>query len=166
MPGATIGKHLRHILDHYRLLLDALADPATTRLSYDRRVRLTLIESSVPDALDAVRTLQAQLEELDRAGDEWLGRRVTLEAVTPADVEVETTCGREVSPAVCGHDLPHPGVRWLTSGRRRSLPSADVVRLAARDSSPREYPRHRGRRCVPAFDALAARRQLALARPC
>jgi hypothetical protein len=97
IPGATIGKHLRHILDHYRLLLDVVQDPTLPLLSYDRRVRMTLIETSVPDALEAVQTVQDRLKAV-RSLPHWLKRKVKLEAVTPEEVQLETTLGREVRP--------------------------------------------------------------------
>lgn len=97
IPGATIGKHLRHALDHYRLLLDVIEDASLPLLSYDRRVRMTLIETSIPDALEAVEIIQHRLRSLPSDGS-WLKRKVKLEAVTPEEVQLETTLGREVEP--------------------------------------------------------------------
>lgn len=97
MPGATIGKHLRHILDHYRLLLDVLEADARGVLNYDKRVRLTSIETSRAEAAEAIRSLQRRLKALDVKEEEWLGRKLTLDAVTPEGVRLESTAGREVS---------------------------------------------------------------------
>jgi hypothetical protein len=45
VPGSTIGKHVRHLCDHFRLLLEALQAPDTNQsdsmpaINYDRRER-------------------------------------------------------------------------------------------------------------------------------
>lgn len=143
MPGATIGKHLRHILDHYRLLLDVLEADGRTVLNYDKRVRLTLIETSRTEAGEAVRSLQRRLRALDEKGGEWLGRKVTLDAVTPEEVRLESTAGREVRPPAFSF---HPNAREAKADYFSPLCVSALVRLLTRGAPSSTSSDHRRRR--------------------
>ncbi|GAA5864020.1 hypothetical protein JCM8547_005310 [Rhodosporidiobolus lusitaniae] len=109
-PGSSIGKHLRHIVDHYTPLLDALeasslpSSPSTSptshptlRVNYDRRTRNGAAETSLTAARAQFETLRMRLA---RCTGEGKGvdpeRAVRLEAVTPVKVEVGTTVAREL----------------------------------------------------------------------
>ena len=100
IPGSTIGKHLRHTHDHFRLLLDALrtSSPATPLLlSYDTRSRNVASETSHAAALESFRNLRRRLEHETSEGAVESTRRVLLEAVTPERVGLESSWAREVS---------------------------------------------------------------------
>ncbi|GAA5886818.1 hypothetical protein JCM5296_006411 [Sporobolomyces johnsonii] len=103
--GSTIGKHLRHLHDHYRLLLDSLSSAAAApaassselRVNYDVRQRNGSAESSHAAALESFVTLRARIEsETDQGRAVEPERPVRLEAVTPVVVEVGTTWAREL----------------------------------------------------------------------
>ncbi|GAA5962144.1 hypothetical protein JCM21900_006981 [Sporobolomyces salmonicolor] len=103
--GSTIGKHLRHLHDHYRLLLDSLSSAAAAaapssaalRVNYDVRQRDGSAESSHAAALESFEALRARLErETDQGRAVDPARPVRLEAVTPVVVEVGTTWAREL----------------------------------------------------------------------
>lgn len=113
IPGSTIGKHLRHTHDHFRLLLDSLAGTSTApslsssaassssllplSLSYDTRSRNITSETSHAAALESFVSLQRRLEvDTQRGRGVPAERRVLLDAVTPVVVQLESTWGREV----------------------------------------------------------------------
>ncbi|KZW02068.1 hypothetical protein EXIGLDRAFT_829624 [Exidia glandulosa HHB12029] len=106
IPGSTIGKHLRHALDHFTLLLDALdADDNSSErlsLSYDVRKRNTPVETSREAAREAYERMIARLEALNsntqhaRPGRVTLAQPVALAADTPHTVNVASSFGREL----------------------------------------------------------------------
>ena len=109
IPGSTIGKHLRHTHDHFRLLLDSLrtSSPSTPLLlSYDTRSRNVASENSHAASLESFRSLRRRLEEETCEGAIDSARRVLLEAVTPERVDLESSWAREVGrrmlPAASG----------------------------------------------------------------
>ncbi|GAA5898849.1 hypothetical protein JCM6882_004013 [Rhodosporidiobolus microsporus] len=120
--GASVGKHLRHLADHYKALFDALeaaqspADepspssssstppPPTLpplHLNYDNRSRNVSAEHSHSAAVSQFEDLQRRLARLTDEGKGGGGaaapeREVRLEAVTPVKVEVRSTFAREL----------------------------------------------------------------------
>ncbi|SCV72823.1 BQ2448_4360 [Microbotryum intermedium] len=112
VPGSTIGKHLRHLHDHYRLLLDSLlmpsrhdasessscsSSPSPIELSYDVRTRNISSETSHKAALEAFIHLQHRLETETRSGTAIdPDRTIRLEAVTPSKVRVGSSWAREL----------------------------------------------------------------------
>lgn len=99
IPGSTIGKHLRHSLDHYRLLLDAVprtsAAAGVMEVNYDTRVRMVDMETSPQAALGAFKDMDKKLSQAVQAAD--LDQDIRLTALTPYHQEFGTTFGREVS---------------------------------------------------------------------
>ncbi|GAA6061717.1 hypothetical protein JCM10212_004949 [Sporobolomyces blumeae] len=107
--GSTLGKHLRHLHDHYRLLLDALptaapeagsSDIAPDRVlnvNYDVRLRNGDAESRHDAAVASFKHLSERLRTETKAGKGVpASQRVRLTAVTPEKVVVESTFGREL----------------------------------------------------------------------
>lgn len=123
-PGSTVGKHIRHLVDHYRLLLDGLvqagaaagasssddlnvddgrliaeqaAPLAPLRVNYDIRLRNGDVESDHAACLDSLRQLKARLSrETGRGRAVDPERAVRLTATTPVEVQVSTTFAREL----------------------------------------------------------------------
>jgi hypothetical protein len=99
IPGSTIGKHLRHSLDHYRLLIDAASSSKTKNtpldLNYDIRVRLLDMETDPQAALDVFRSMDQQLDRI--VSRTSLNKQIRLTALTPHHQEFDTSFGREVS---------------------------------------------------------------------
>ncbi|OZJ05561.1 hypothetical protein BZG36_01710 [Bifiguratus adelaidae] len=61
VPESSVGKHVRHVIDHYRIFLDALPNgPQDTVIvvNYDKRARSPAIEGSPSVAIEALRDLQ------------------------------------------------------------------------------------------------------------
>lgn len=101
--GGTIGKHVRHTLDHYRALLDGF-DSATT-VDYDHRERGVAIESDQDAAKQAVTIIRSRIGNLDeRALRGGVRIRVML-ACDGAETELDTTLGREL--AFASHHAIH-----------------------------------------------------------
>lgn len=108
--GGTIGKHVRHTLDHYRALLDGFAGAAV--VDYDRRERNVPIESDRREALDAVASIRQRIGALDaRALRSGVRIRVML-AGDGAQTELDTTVGREL--AFASHHAIHHAAMMRT----------------------------------------------------
>jgi len=105
LPGGTIGKHLRHLLDHIEAAVRAWEQPHEV-LDYDHRHRDTPVESQVLAALGAIDRLDRRLAGLrpDRAGAAVRVR--TLLSADGSGVEHASTAGRELAFAF-HHALHH-----------------------------------------------------------
>lgn len=100
LPGSTIGKHLRHLTDHFALLCSStqqcMSDPET-QLSYDTRIRNGPAEVDAAAAEQGLAQLKATLREC--AERQWTSDQpVKLHAVTPFEVTTKSSVGREVCP--------------------------------------------------------------------
>ncbi|KAH9823854.1 hypothetical protein DFH28DRAFT_943781 [Melampsora americana] len=97
VPGSTVGKHLRHLHDHFRILLDAVVSP-DNEVDYDSRGRNTPMETSISVALKEFCTLRERLlnknEELQQIPSSDLPLR--LSATTPHSLQFHTSFGREL----------------------------------------------------------------------
>ncbi|KAF9509035.1 hypothetical protein BS47DRAFT_185316 [Hydnum rufescens UP504] len=96
LPGGTIGKHIRHAVEHYNLLLKAVSEgPAGGPhvLSYDVRSRNTPMETSSRLARDELENVIKQLQST--LSTVPLEDSITLHAVTPFPAVMQTTFGRE-----------------------------------------------------------------------
>ncbi len=91
LPGGTIGKHVRHLLDH----IEAAAN-AEEVIAYDQRARDTAVESNVLVGLGVIDRLRRRLQAFS---GEALARPVRVRFMVSADgAECETgsTLGREL----------------------------------------------------------------------
>ncbi len=118
ITGSTPGKHFRHVLDHLRILTDAIEDWQTRskadatsilRVDYDSRIasKLPHMETSVSASLREFERTTERLFRLFRGSE---GRLYTqplrLCATTPFVVEMDSTVGRELW--FCGlHAIHH-----------------------------------------------------------
>lgn len=94
MPGGSVGKHLRHTLDHYSAIGEAIDGGAP--VEYDRRVRGGPIETSTRAAMESIASLRAGLEGLAAE----LARPVSVRVMLDGDgacAELHSTVGREVA---------------------------------------------------------------------
>ena len=108
----TSGKHLRHARDHFELLLQSITSHPPFIVSYDKRMRNTPMETSVPSAREALSSTISQLDhllsvcEVDSEhgkgfvalNDRQIGldEPMTLNAVTPDMQALQTSFGREL----------------------------------------------------------------------
>ncbi|KAJ1721076.1 hypothetical protein LPJ53_004367 [Coemansia erecta] len=109
LPGSTVGKHVRHLLEHFTQLLSALPLPMP-KVDYAARKRNHDIEASVQGGIDGVDDI---LRELDRCTDyfgsgEWtVDKAVRVVDVMPDGQEAVfmSTLGRELW--FCSHHTVH-----------------------------------------------------------
>lgn len=137
LPGGTIGKHLRHLLDHYMAITRAIGDG--TPIQYDRREREVLMETCREAVGRAIReTIETLREDAGGGG----GRVVRVRLLVTADrgeVEVGSTLARELLFAT-HHAVHHCammkaiaielGVRDLRGGGTFGLAPATVRGMA------------------------------------
>ncbi|MDX2147142.1 MAG: hypothetical protein SFZ23_06430 [Planctomycetota bacterium] len=93
--GGTIGKHVRHVLDHYSAILTSLADQCP--IDYDHRERGLSMEASREAAMEAIRETRSRIESL---GSGTLAQRVRVRVMVSGDgseVELDSTIGRELA---------------------------------------------------------------------
>jgi uncharacterized damage-inducible protein DinB len=101
---SSIGGHVRHCLDHVRLLLDAID---SGQINYDHRRRGTSVESSTQAALAQIDEFVQTLDALDN--DELLDAPLRMTVLLSPDeppVVVRSTVGRELA-YVLAHTIHH-----------------------------------------------------------
>jgi hypothetical protein len=101
--GGTIGKHVRHVLDHFRAALDQGATGQV--IDYDQRARNVPMERDRAEAAAAIESVRRRLANLAGAD---LDRAVRVRAVLAADgteAVLGSTLGREL--AFAAHHAVH-----------------------------------------------------------
>jgi uncharacterized damage-inducible protein DinB len=101
--NASIGGHMRHIIEHYLSFLNGLEDGA---VDYENRARDPLIESCPAYASDTLAAIADRLEEL--AGAEWgeTGRALRVHAETSDDTAADSSVLRELE-FLLSHTIHH-----------------------------------------------------------
>ncbi|MEM0983967.1 MAG: DinB family protein [Planctomycetota bacterium] len=102
--GATIGKHLRHTLDHFGALLDGEMNDA--EIAYDRRERGGSVESDRGEALKRATSLRERLESMDDVQLSWPVKISVMVCADEDEVQMESTVCRELA-FVCHHAMHH-----------------------------------------------------------
>lgn len=105
IPGGTIGKHVRHSLDHFVAAMSCL-DASSTPIEYDRRARNVPMETRRGDALAVIAQLRERLAGLD---SKTLGAPVGVRVMLAADgteADLHSTLGRELAFAT-HHAIHH-----------------------------------------------------------
>jgi uncharacterized damage-inducible protein DinB len=95
LKGGSIGKHVRHVLDHYRAIFAAISGNSV--VDYDRRERNVPMETSPAAALDAIGRLRS---ELDRLGSAAMGSPIRIRVMLGGDgsqAELISSIGRELA---------------------------------------------------------------------
>lgn len=101
--GGTIGKHIRHTLDHFRACLDGAVLGQVA--DYDHRQRNVPMESDPAEALQAIAGLRARLVLIS---DDGLRTPVRVRVMLTGDglhAELASTLGREL--AFAAHHAVH-----------------------------------------------------------
>ena len=91
LTGNTIGKHVRHILEFYQLLVNSAA---TGQLDYDRRQRDLQLEVDTVEALRRIGSLDRAVQHLDLA--QPLQLRADLSAGGNEAVQIPSSLAREL----------------------------------------------------------------------
>ncbi len=103
--GGTMGKHVRHVLDHFRAALDGAAGGTETVIDYDHRARNVPMETDRGAALEAIAALRSRLAALpDTDLTQAVRVRVMLSG-DGAEAELRSTLGREL--AFASHHAVH-----------------------------------------------------------
>lgn len=79
--GSTIGGHLRHNVEHYQQFLEGIPE---RRVNYDARSRQLAIETEIPTALEALRSLKAALSALSLPADDSAELEILMDGGTEA----------------------------------------------------------------------------------
>ena len=112
LPNSTPGRHVRHILDHVRALLDAIEH--ATPLRYYQRERGGLVERAPENAIAVIDQLLARLTarppELERA-------LVVCDQIEDREYETASTVARELL-FVSSHTSHHHAFLRLQLSRR------------------------------------------------
>lgn len=104
--GGTIGKHLRHCVDHYAAAIAALTDPSGGPIDYDHRERDVPMETCRATAMATIARLRG---ELARGRDGDLDVPVTVRVMVDSSgrtSDLGSTVGRELAFAA-HHALHH-----------------------------------------------------------
>ncbi|PWN99028.1 hypothetical protein FA09DRAFT_359638 [Tilletiopsis washingtonensis] len=119
IPSSTVGVHLRHAHDHFRLLLESLGSSASASavaLDYDCRTPAPAFERSAETARAELLKIKRQLQQAFGEHAELMEKEVRLAATTPARLDFGTTVGRELW-FVCLHAIHHYAfIRAILSG--------------------------------------------------
>jgi len=106
VPGGTIGKHIRHTLDHFRC---AISTCCTEAIDYDHRRRGVEVESCRKAAKDEIESLRSILSELD---EDKLQEEMTARVMICSDGEtcdLTTSRAREIFFAM-HHAIHHNAI--------------------------------------------------------
>lgn len=111
--NASIGGHYRHCLDHFRTVLNSLADGD---LNYDHRERGTLVETDRFAALNATREAR---ECFERMNPLWVRRQLEVTCKTSYSTDgsqtAPSTVGREIMYSVA-HAVHHYALIGVMGG--------------------------------------------------
>ncbi|MCC7389675.1 MAG: hypothetical protein IT431_13005 [Phycisphaerales bacterium] len=111
LAGGTIGKHLRHTLDHYGAIVSrGRGEP----IDYDHRERGVPVESSRVAARDQITSLRAALSALEGTGGDEVRIRVMVSG-DGREAVLRSTVAREVAFAT------HHGVHHVAMMRAIAL---------------------------------------------
>ncbi len=103
LPGGTVGKHVRHALDHFAALL--AGHESREAVEYDRRERGVPMETVRGDALAALADLRDRLGLIGPALVEAPIRVRVMLASDGSEAELLSTLGREL--AFAAHHAVH-----------------------------------------------------------
>lgn len=115
--GGTIGKHIRHSLDHFRACLDSVGPGAVA--DYDQRERNVPMETDPARALEAIASIRARLGTIC---DESLQAPVRVRVMLSGDgvyAELRSTLGREL--AFAAHHAVHHHAMLATIAQELGL---------------------------------------------
>lgn len=126
IKGGTIGKHVRHCLDHYRALIEGHADGRV--VEYDHRERNVPIEVDRAQALEAVQSLRLRIGALasDRLNDA-VRIRVML-AGDGSEAELGSTLAREL--AFASHHAIHHHAMMKAIAQEHGQPASSEFGVA------------------------------------
>lgn len=118
--GGTIGKHMRHVLDHFRAAVSCAEGGGC--IDYDHRERDVPMETERAEAVGAINRLAISLRGLNRA---TLASPVRVRVIVDAEgatVELKSTLARELAFAAHHAVHHHAMVRAIAAELGHDLP--------------------------------------------
>ena len=112
LAGGTIGKHLRHTLDHFGAIVTGTQSDET--IEYDQRARGVAVETDRDAALEQISGLRTGLTELRPNLDGPVRIRVMLSG-DGTESELDSTVAREVAFAT-HHGIHHVAMMKAIAG--------------------------------------------------
>ncbi len=113
LPGGTVGKHMRHVADHYHAIIAGSAN--TQPVDYDHRLRDVPMEVDRAHALRTLASLRAAISELKPLGH---AAPVSVRVMVTGDgsgATLGTTLGRELAFAT-HHGVHHQAMMRAIAG--------------------------------------------------
>ncbi|MFC3284964.1 DinB family protein [Litchfieldella rifensis] len=107
----TLGKHIRHIIDHYDALLGEGTLPATATIDYEHRQRDTSLEQSPSRAAQRLAWIESRLQTLKQREPV----HDAIQLVYPAGgstLDLESSLGRELA-FLTSHTIHHMAIIGL-----------------------------------------------------
>ncbi|CAO3655032.1 unnamed protein product [Mucor hiemalis] len=108
MPAGTIGKHIRHVYDHFNLLYNACCDTTLTHLivDYDIRARNNPSETDRSIATENLKELQLRVAANNIPLQKNLILLAAIDANDETKYEFDSSFGRELFYS-CIHAIHH-----------------------------------------------------------
>ncbi len=116
--GASVGKHLRHVLECYAI---ALTGYRTGHINYDRRVRQTALENDPRFAIDTMQQMAGLLQRCTE--DRTLCFEASYSTDDTTDVSISTTFFRELLYNI-EHAIHHSAL--IRIGLEKSFPHVQI----------------------------------------
>ncbi len=122
IKGGTIGKHVRHVLDHYAAILVGVE--SATPIDYDHRERDVPMETRRQSALDGVEHTRRRLRGLSVAQLDGPVRVRVMLACDGAEAELGSTLARELAFAT-HHAVHHHAMIRAIAEEQGVAPAAE-----------------------------------------
>lgn len=120
LPGGTVGKHVRHTVDHFQSLMSGFEQRRV--VDYDHRQRGTSMESVQADAVAAIRDLRDRLNALSPPDMTQPVRVRLMLSARGTEAELLSTLGRELAFASHHAVHHHAMIRAIAAEHGHSAP--------------------------------------------
>lgn len=115
MPGGTVGKHLRHLADHYEAIVRATVSTSEEVVNYDHRERDVPMESSREDALRGLESLRVRVKSLRDLQPNRLMQVRVMVSGAGHEATLTTSLARELAFAT-HHGVHHQAMMKAIAG--------------------------------------------------
>jgi len=135
----TVGKHVRHIIDHYEIFLHHLQNDSVATVNYENRLRDESLETVPAIACDRLQKICDHLLDLDDADRQ---SAVPVDhPTTRTSITLDSSVGRELA-FLSSHTIHHMAIIGLLAEQMGLEPAPD---FGVHPSTLRHWHRQRGR---------------------
>jgi hypothetical protein len=113
LPGGTVGKHLRHVVDHYHAIVSGATN--VEPVDYDNRLRDVPMETDRSHALRTIGKLRVNIQDLGSVSDTTAIRVRVMVAGDGCCATLHTSLGRELAFAT-HHAVHHQAMMRAIAG--------------------------------------------------